>query len=61
MRTVKKETIKLIQRLPDECSMDDIIETLWIRKKIMKGQEQIKAGKGISHEEAKKRLKKWLK
>ncbi len=61
MQTVKNLTIETIQKLPDSCSLDDIMEILWVQKKILVGQEQIKSGKGISHEQAKKRLEKWLK
>lgn len=60
MQTVKDLSIKTIKKLPNSCSLDDIMETLWIQKKILIGQEQIRSGQGISHDEAKKRLKKWL-
>ncbi len=61
MQTVKDLSIKTIKKLPNSCSLDDIMETLWIQKKFLTGQEQIHSGKGISHDEAKKRLKRWLK
>jgi predicted transcriptional regulator len=32
-----------------------------VRKKILIGQKQIKDGRWVTHEEAKKRLEKWLK
>ncbi len=57
----KDQTLELIQRLPDSCSFDDVMEALWVQRKIFIAQEQIKAGEGISHEEAKKRLEQWLK
>ena len=61
MINVKEKTMELIQQLPDTCSFDDVMEALWIQRKIFIGQEQIKAGQGIAHEEVKKRLEKWLK
>ncbi|MGH7494930.1 MAG: hypothetical protein ACREOO_21365 [bacterium] len=61
MIKVKEKTLELIQQLPDSCSFDDVMEALWIQRKIFIGQEQIKTGQGIAHEEVKKRLEKWLK
>lgn len=61
MQTVKELTIDIIKKLPDESTIDDIMEALWVRKKILIGQQQIKDGRWVTHEEAKKRLEKWLK
>jgi hypothetical protein len=58
--TLKQQTLETIKKLPEDCSLDDIMETLWVQKKIFIGREEIKQGKGILHEDAKKRLEKWL-
>ena len=60
MTNVKEKTLELVQTLPDECSFDDVMEALWVQRKIFIGQEQIRLGQGVSHEEAKQRLEKWL-
>jgi len=39
--------------------MDDIIHALYVHAKFKKGESEIKQKKGISHDEAKKRLRKW--
>lgn len=59
--TIKEMTLETIKKLPDSCSLDDIMEILWVQKKILLGQQQLKSGQGIAHEEAKKQLEKWLK
>lgn len=59
--TVKEIAKKVIDTLPDEANMDEIIHALYIRAKFDHGIRQIEAGKGIPHEEAKKRMRKWLK
>ena len=41
--------------------MDDIIHALYINTKFEHGEREIREGKGISHEEAKQRLQKWVK
>ena len=61
MRTMKQHSLAIIQRLPDDCTIEEIMETLWVQRKIVTGREQIQAGRSISHEEAKRRLGKWLK
>ena len=58
--TVKEIAREVIDALPTEKSMDDIIHALYIRSKFLRGEEEIRAGNGISHDIAKKRLKKWI-
>ena len=50
----------MIQNLPDDSTVEDIQYHLYVLDKIQKGQEAIRDGKGISHEEAKARLSKWI-
>lgn len=58
---VAKEIAKqVIDELPDDASMDDIMYALYVRAKIEQGDREIREGKGIPHEEAMKRLDKWL-
>jgi len=52
---------RVIDSLPSDVTMDDIIHALYINVKFARGEKEIREGKGIAHEEAKKRLEKWLK
>ncbi len=61
MATEKEDILKMIQNLPDDISMEDIIEAIYVRKKIEKGLKDSKEGKLYTNEEAKERLAKWLK
>jgi hypothetical protein len=58
---VKEKVKSLIDNLPDNTTIDDIIHALYIQVKLERAEKNIRAGKGISHEEAKQRLQKWLK
>ena len=49
----------IIDHLPDESTLDDIIHALYVKAKFEHGEQQIKDGKGVSHEEVKIRLQKW--
>ena len=57
---LKKEVLKSLKELPDEFSVDEAIDRLILLHKINKGREEIKQGKGLRTEQAKKKLKKWL-
>ena len=56
----KSAVIESISKLPDEFSMDEIIERLVVIEKIEKGRQQVKAGQINTEEQAKARLDKWL-
>lgn len=51
---------RVIDTLPDEATMDDIIHALYVKTKFEHGEREIRDGEGVSHEEAKKRLQKWV-
>jgi hypothetical protein len=56
-----KATAKqVIDSLPDDATMDEIIHALYVNVKFARGEKEIREGKGITHEEAKKRLGRWL-
>ena len=59
--TVKDVVRQVIDTLPDESTIDDIIHALYINAKFNHGESEIREGKGIPHEEAKKKLQKWVK
>ena len=58
---VKDIAKKVIDTLPEEATMDDIIRALYVRTKFEHGEDEIREGKGISQDEARKRLHNWLK
>ena len=58
---MKKSTvIESINKLPDEFSIDEIIERLIIIEKIEKGRQEVKDGKVNTEDQAKAKLSKWL-
>ena len=56
MTIVKEEAKKLIDKLPDNATWDDIMYELYVKKKIAAGLKAAAEGKVVSHAEAKKRL-----
>ncbi len=59
--TTKEEILELMERLPEDATIEDAIEKLVVLYKIQQGLEQLDKGQGISQEEAKKRIRQWLK
>jgi len=47
--------------MPDNFDTTQLFDRILLINKVEEGRQQIKAGKGLSTEEAKKKLKKWLK
>jgi predicted transcriptional regulator len=56
----KTTVIESINKLPDEFSIDEIIDRLIIIEKIEKGRQDVKGGKVNTEEQAKAKLSKWL-
>jgi predicted transcriptional regulator len=56
-----KEAVRaLLDRLPDDCSVDDILYHLYVLQAVERGQAGVAAGRTISHEEVEGALRrKW--
>ena len=59
-QSAKQTVIEMIERLPDDASVEDIMAELYFRQKVDEGLRQLDAGEGIEHEEARRRLGNWL-
>lgn len=59
--TEKEIAKQVIDALPEGATMDDVMHALYVRSKFTKGEQEIRDGKGIPHDEAKRRLSKWVK
>lgn len=58
--TLKEEVIKLIQELPDNTTIEDIMYKLYVRAKIEAGIKELDEGKGIPHNEMMEKISKWI-
>ncbi len=57
---IKEQMIKAIQDLPDDASYEDAIERLYFLHKLERAIAAADAGETLTHEEAKRRMAKWL-
>lgn len=58
--STKEEVIKLIENLPNNATIEEIIEQLSVKAEIEKGLNQLNNGKFHSHDEVKEKFAKWL-
>ena len=49
----------MIQRLPEEVSIEDILEALHFRLRVDEGLRQLDEGNGIEHAEVQARVARW--
>ncbi len=56
----KQSVVTIVNELPKEFKLDDLIEKLVVIEKIESGLNDVKVGRTISHDRVKKEVKKWL-
>lgn len=56
----KEQMVEAIRSLPDDATVDDAIERLYLLAEIDLGIAQIESGQGIPHDEALRRVSQWL-
>ncbi len=56
MSTIKEEAKKLIDKLPEQSTWDDIMYEFYVKKKLAIALKATEEGRVISHEEVKKQV-----
>ena len=51
----------MIQDMPKDISIEDIMAELYFRYQVDEGLRQLDEGEGVPHEEVEMRMEKWLK
>ncbi len=60
MGTAKQEVEALLNKLPDDCSLEDIQYHLYVIEKVRNGLEAADSQGSVPQEEVEQRLAKWL-
>jgi predicted transcriptional regulator len=60
MSTAKEEVLKMLERLPDESSFEDIQYHIYVCEKIERGLRDIEEGRLLSQEEVERRMARWF-
>jgi hypothetical protein len=54
--SAKQKVLEVIEKLPPDATLEDAIERLVLLAKTERGLAELDAGRGVDHEEAKRRL-----
>lgn len=60
MFNAKAEVGKLLEKLPDNASFDDIQYHIYVRQKLERGMADIEEGRVVDDAEVERRLSRWL-
>lgn len=56
----KNEVRKILEKLPDDASYEDIQYHIYVRQKIEKGLADVEEGRVLDHDEVERRMARWL-
>ncbi len=60
MENAKEQVRQVLDRLPDNCTIEDVQYELYVVETLKRRMDQADRGEFLTHDEAKKRLEKWL-
>ena len=60
MANAKQQLRELLDRMPDDCSIEDVQYQLYVMETIQRRIEMAEKGEVVSQAEAEKRLDKWI-
>ncbi|MFH0998545.1 MAG: hypothetical protein V1844_24100 [Pseudomonadota bacterium] len=59
MNSLKEATIESIKRLPEKCSLEDIMYQIDFIAQVLEGREDAHAGRSISTDELLEKIEQW--
>ncbi len=60
MGSAKDEVRKLLDRIEDDATFEDIQYHIYVRGKVERGLQQMKEGRVLDQEEVERRMSEWL-
>lgn len=60
VQSPKNDVLKIVERLPDDASYEDIQYHIYVRQKVLRGLKALKRGDTMTQREVDQRLAKWL-
>jgi predicted transcriptional regulator len=56
----KQAALRIIERLPEDASLEDIMYELYFRERVDRGLKELDDGATVTHADVKRSLNKWL-
>jgi len=60
MSSVKEEVRQILEKLPDDASLEDVQYHIYVRQKVERGLKDVAEGRVLTQEEAEQRMARWL-
>jgi len=60
MSTTKDEVKRLLQKLSEDCTIEDVQYHLYVLEKVRRGEERAESEGSLSSEEVAERMAKWV-
>lgn len=60
MATAKEQLRDLIERLPDDCTLEDVQYHLYVQQKVERALDDVRQGRGVIQHEVERRMAKWI-
>jgi hypothetical protein len=60
MKSAKEEVQDILERLPDDASLEEIQYHIFVRQKVAQGEADVRNGKTLTQAEVEVRLARWL-
>ncbi len=60
MEIAKAEVLKLVDRMPDSFDIEELQYRLYLRQKLEAAEEDIRAGRTLTHEEVVEETARWF-
>ncbi len=60
MATAKEQLRDLIERLPDDCTLEDVQYHLYVQQKVERALDDVRQGRGVTQHEVERRMAKWI-
>ena len=60
MSSVKDEVRQILEKLPEDASLEDVQYHIYVRQKVERGLKDIVEGRVLTQDEVEKRMARWL-
>ena len=60
MATAKEQLRDLIERLPDDCTLEDVQYHLYVQQKVERALDDVRQRRGVTQHEVERRMAKWI-
>jgi predicted transcriptional regulator len=59
MGSAKDEVRKILDKIPEDATLEDIQYHIYVREKIERGLEDVREGRVVAQEEVENRMRRW--